>query len=52
MIDKSNWPLSWLSYDRLLEICEQLIKEATPKHKGLKFNNTVDPFWLFVHSCG
>ncbi len=44
MIDKSNWPLSWLSYDRLLEICEQLIKEATPKHKGLKFNNTVDPF--------
>ena len=44
MITRSNWPLSWISYDRLLEICTQLIKEATPKHKGLKYNNIVDPF--------
>ena len=40
----SQWKLNWISKERLVEICEKLIKQAKPSEQGLNYKNVVDPF--------
>lgn len=43
-MSSTPWTLNWISENRLLEICNQLIDEASPKNKDLDYENIVDPF--------
>lgn len=39
-----DWPLSWISREKLTQIVATLVKEAQPNDVGLSHKNIVDPF--------